>query len=406
MYLDIPSPEIHIIAVLLCLLVDTPLTVRHIFEDNHNWGAFRLAEKDSLRDIEIKEVNKMLSCKDESRGFFAYKCKHCGTTKIVHFGCNSRICSNCGKNHTDKWARSLQNALFNVPHRHAVLTIPDALWPVIRNNRFLLKVLMDAAIVAINDTISYRHRNGRLTAGAIVVLHPFSKKMGFNPHLHILVTEGGFDRHGRFIRQKFIPFKAMRKTWQYQVLTQFKSALPKNMVFSILIDQLFKRYREGFYVYLPKEARITNKKRIAKYVARYIRHPAVANTRLHRYDGETVIFWYRDHEDKRCFVTMTVREFIRALIQHIPDRNFKMIRHYGAYNRGTKGKYSEYLQRSLKQATFDDFLKNPNKWAPTCPNCGEKMTFVYYEKGPPKENEVFGCKLPDWNHPMLSQSYN
>jgi hypothetical protein len=43
-----------------------------------------------------------------------------------------------------------------------------------------------------------------------------------------------------------------------------------------------------------------------------------------------------------------------------------------------------------------------------CPNCGRKMTFVWYEfsKGPPTENEVFGCKLADWNHPMLSLSYN
>jgi len=150
----------------------------------------------------------------------------------------------------------------------------------VKNNRPLLKVLMDAAIVAINDTISYRHRDGRLVAGAIVVLHPFSKKMSFNPHPHLLVTEGGFDKHDNFIRQKYIPFNAMRKTWQYHVLTQFKAALPKNVVFSILIDRLFKKYRKGFYVYLPKEARITNKKRIAKYVARYIRHPAVANTTI------------------------------------------------------------------------------------------------------------------------------
>jgi len=49
-----------------------PRAVRHIFEDNHNWGAFRIAEKDNLRDVEIKEVNKMLSCKDESRGFFTF----------------------------------------------------------------------------------------------------------------------------------------------------------------------------------------------------------------------------------------------------------------------------------------------------------------------------------------------
>ena len=265
---------------------------------------------------------------------------------------------------------------------------------------------MDAAIAAINDTISHKRRNGRLTAGAIVVLHPFSKNLNFNPHLHILVTEGGFDRRGKFIRQKFIPYGVLRKTWQYQVLTCFKAALPKDEFYSMLIDRLFKKYRKGFYVHLPKESRITNKKKIAKYVVRYIRHPAVANTRLYQYDGKTVTFWYQDHEGKRCFVTMTVCEFIRALIQHIPNRNFKMIRYYGAYSRRIKGNYSKYLQRSLKQSTFGDFLKNSNKWAPTCPKCGEKMTFVYYEKGPPKENEVFGCKLADWSHPMLSSSYS
>ena len=346
----------------------------------------------------------MLSCKDESRGFFTYECEHCGITKTVYFGCNSRICTNCGKNHTDKWAKSLQNALFNVPHRHAVFTIPDALWPIVRRNRFLQKVLMDAAIAAINDTISHKHRNGRLTAGAVVVLHPFSRSLGFNPHIHILVTEGGFDKRGRFIHQKFIPFNAMRKTWQYQVLTQFKAALPKNRVFSMLIDHLFKKYREGFYVHLPKESRITNKRRIARYVARYIRHPAVANTRLHRYDEKTVTFWYADREGERHFVTMEVREFIKALIQHIPDRNFKMIRYYGAYSHRTKRRYAGYLQRSIRLAIFEDFITKVNKWAPKCPNCGRKMTFVCYEKGPPIENEVFGCKLADWNHPWLSHS--
>jgi alpha-D-ribose 1-methylphosphonate 5-phosphate C-P lyase len=103
-------------------------------------------------------------------------------------------------------------------------------------------------------------------------------------------------------------------------------------------------------------------------------------------------------------VTMAVREFIKALIQHIPDRNFKMIRHYGAYSRRTKRKYSGYLQRSIRQVTFEDFITKVNKWAPNCPKCGRKMTFVCYEKRPPIENEVFGCRLADWNHSLLSCS--
>jgi len=255
--------------------------------------AFILEHKDELRDVEIIEVNKMLSCKDESRGYFTYLCEHCGTYQTIYFGCNSRICSNCGKNHTDKWAKSLKNAMFNVPHRHAVLTISDVLWPIVLQNRFLKKVLMDAAIEAINDTISYKNRNGRLLEGAIVVLHPFSKNMGFNPHLHVLVTEGGFDKRGRFIHQKYISFRGMRKTWQYQVLTRFKAEFPGNMEISMLVHQLFKKYPEGFYVHLPEESRITNKQKVARYVARYIRHPAIANTRLYEYDGKSVTFGIR-----------------------------------------------------------------------------------------------------------------
>ncbi len=164
MHPDIFTPRTCLFTVLLCsLTTNAPLTVKHIFEDNHNWAAFHIAEKDNLRDIEINKVNKMLSCKDESRGFFTYVCEHCEILKTVYFGCNSRICTNCGKNYTDKWAKSLGKALFNMPHRHAVLTIPDALWPIVRRNRFLHKVLMDAAIAAINDTISYKHRTHRPT---------------------------------------------------------------------------------------------------------------------------------------------------------------------------------------------------------------------------------------------------
>ncbi|MBW2740697.1 MAG: transposase zinc-binding domain-containing protein, partial [Deltaproteobacteria bacterium] len=106
------------------------------------WDAFQLSEKDNLRDVEIKEVTKMMTCKDADRGFFTYYCENCGTVATVHFGCNSRICANCGKNHTDKWAKSLSKALFNVSHRHAVLAISDYLWSVVRENRFIFKVLI------------------------------------------------------------------------------------------------------------------------------------------------------------------------------------------------------------------------------------------------------------------------
>jgi len=82
------------------------ITVKSIFTDNNNWNAFQLSEKANLRDVEIKEVNKMMTFKDADRGFFTYYCENCATVATVHFGYNSRICTNCGKNHTDKWKPS------------------------------------------------------------------------------------------------------------------------------------------------------------------------------------------------------------------------------------------------------------------------------------------------------------
>jgi len=125
---------------------------------------------------------------------------------------------------------------------------------------------MHSAIKALNDTVSYALRK-EVLAGAIIVLHPFARDLGFNLHIHLLIAEGGFDKSGKFIHKKFIPYNALRRTWQYQVLTNLKEALPKTKEYAMLIDKLFEDYKKGFYVFAPKESRITSRHRVSRYVA-------------------------------------------------------------------------------------------------------------------------------------------
>lgn len=376
------------------LKLKNEITVKYIFLDNHNWDRFKSLHKDTIRDIEIEEVEKMLSCRESSRGYFTYYCEKCNEYRTVYFGCNSRICSKCGKNYTDKWAKELSRKMFKVPHRHLVLSIPDKLWTIIKEDRSLLKVLMDSAIKAINSVFTHRQHR-KILAGVIEVLHQFGRDLEFKPHVHLLVTEGGFDQKGNFIHQTFISAEAMRKTWQYQVLTNFKKALPKTKENTFFINQLFKDYPNGFYAHLPKESRINSATTVAKYVGRYIRHPAIANYRLCGYDGKKVTFWYDDNQEVRHYKTMKVDDFIMAVIQHIPDKQFKMIRYYGAYSRKWKGKYARYLaQESTTQLKLCDFGK---KWAPKCPKCGSPMLLIAYDKEPPPEKHVFGTRIDDWN---------
>ncbi|MDG6219284.1 MAG: transposase zinc-binding domain-containing protein [Candidatus Thermoplasmatota archaeon] len=66
-------------------------TVRDIFLDNHNWDVFRFQHREVIRQVEVDEVEKMLHCKDGSRGFFIYYCPVCKEARIVYFGCNGRV---------------------------------------------------------------------------------------------------------------------------------------------------------------------------------------------------------------------------------------------------------------------------------------------------------------------------
>jgi len=156
---------------------------------------------------------------------------------------------------------------------------------------------------------------------------------------------------------------------------------------------MYRQYPNGFYVWLHKRGRIKSPKEIGKYVGRYVRHPAIANSRIDYFDKKIVKFHYINNEEKRVDVTMTVEQFITALIQHIPPPQFKMIRYYGAYARTKKRMYGANLRSSIAQLTLYHFGVEKLKY---CPYCHHELAFVWYCKKPPPEPIKTQKELIDW----------
>jgi Putative transposase len=178
--------------------------------------------------------------------------------------------------------------ILDKPHRHLVFTIPEQLRTKIYWDRSLLKVLSDnAAKVVMENTQD-------LTAGIITVVHTFGRDLSFNPHVHVLVTEGGLDDNAQWLGIYFLPYSKLRKQWQYYLLTELRKCLPKTKDVSQLIDKLFIDYPKGFYV--NAESKMDDAQKAAKYIGRYIARPAIAESRIQSYDLETVTFTYEDHE--------------------------------------------------------------------------------------------------------------
>ena len=333
----------------------------------------------------VSAVEKMLSCRDPSIGYKEYMCTKCGETKKVSFTCKSRFCTSCGKKYVDEWVNKTVDKIINVAHRHIVFTIPEELRRSVFNMLFLIRVMSDCASKTALEVL--QSQGSEAIPGILAVVHTFGGDLKFNPHVHLLMTEGGLTNGNAWKDIPFLPYNLLRKKWQYHLLTEVKKHLPKTREHAKFIDRLFKKNPKGFYV--NGESKMTSARYTSRYIGRYLARPALAEYRISRYDGNQVKFWYESHETgKREYRTLNVVDFISRLITHIPLKGFKMVRRYGLYSRRSKGIPLETLKgcRRFVQMTLDFFKDLPKKlsWRQRliasfgkdpliCPHCKQEM---------------------------------
>ena len=66
-----------------------------------------------------------------------------------------------------------------------------------------------------------------------------------------------------------------------------------------------------------------------KYIGRYTKRPVIAETRILNVSERWVIFKFKDYAvgGKTSVKKMGLFTFIKYLIQHIPDKYFRLVRH-------------------------------------------------------------------------------
>ena len=364
-------------------------TFKHILEHNNNWELFKEHYKDTLCEHIIHETEKMLACGTKKCGYATYICTYCGEQKIIPFSCKSKLCSRCGKKHTDIWAHILADKLLFCEHRHIVLTISHKLWPFFINNPTLQKLLLNTAAAIIKKVFRTFSTDKNITPGFIMVLHPFGDDLKANFHVHILVTAGGLSKDQlRFIKVAYINYKYIRKTWQYEILTALRTALPEQKsIIEPIVDWCFKHHKNGFVIFADSIIK-GNKKNVLKYIARYTKHPAISSRRIIAYDGSSVTFSYKAY-NKQYTKTMPTFAFISAVLMHVSSKNFKTIRRFGLYARRSKKKLNTAASllptHSFLQSQQFDWRNNVIAFTRSdplsCPHCKTEMdlySITYY----------------------------
>lgn len=362
-------------------------SVRDILIDNKNWEIYKLNHPE-LDSYIVKEIEKMLDCCNPAKGFFVGYCEKCKKDVVMHFKCNGKVCSRCGKEYVDKWARKAKKKVFPEMHRLVTLTVPADLRIILNGRWDLLKILQDSAHETI-EKVATKTLRRKVKVGVLVGLQTYGQDLKFHPHLHCMVLQKAkFNKE--FVDFKFIPKDLLRKTWRNIVVKNLRKANvsydEKEFIYSML-----EKYPNGFVTNVGENS--MNQSGVIKYLARYMRHPAIANSRIESYDGKNIIIKIDNGKWKEFRKEFTVDEFISSLIQHIPPKNFKVVRWYGIYSR--REVRLERCKSKDRQETISTFLRG-NKKKIRCPHCKNFLKDVMFFVNKPPDKKELMQKLNYW----------
>ena len=333
------------------------------------------------RKTEMENIDKMIHCGDPSFGGAMYGCPHCGKLKFVPFRCHSRFCPTCGNKYAMDRTTSMSFKLVNVTHRHCVFTIDENLREFFLKDRSLLDCLFHSVNSVITRMFYKMNKSKNFTPGFIMVLHTFGRDLKWNPHIHCLISEGGYSDDGFWRNVKHFDYTFLRNAFRTALLNEMESKIGSS--FKKVKAKCYREHQQGFYVYAKPN--LCDPRIVVKYIGRYLGRPVIATSRIDKYDGEMVTFHYNRHKDEQYIEeTIPAMEFIQRLIRHIPEKHFKMIRYGGIYARHREidsklyraiSKSKHHIYRSFNQwrtAILSSFGYDPL----VCPDCQHRMEFL------------------------------
>ncbi len=366
--------------------------LQEIFTDHYEEIIYTLHP----RDTEVENIDKMIHCGDPSFGGAMYGCPRCGRFRFVPFRCHSRFCPTCGNKYAMERTTSMSFKLVDVSHRHCVFTIDSRLRQFFLLDRSLLDCLFHAVNSVVSRLFFKQNKSMNFTPGFIMVLHTFGRDLKWNPHIHCLISEGGYSDNGFWRSINHFNYTYLRNAFRTALLNEMQAKLGPS--FKKVKALCYQEHKDGFYVYAKPNT--CDPESVIKYIARYLGRPVIATSRIDKYDGDFVTFHYNRHEDNKYVQeTIPVMEFIKRLIRHIPEKHYKMIRYGGLYARHRENdkklrravsRQKHHLYRSFNRwrtAILSSFGYDPLK----C-ECGATMLFLelYFNHKRVSLKEMYG----------------
>ena len=296
------------------------------------------AELESVQRLtppQKRVLTDIAQCRTAILGGHLERCDACGYEHPAYNSCRNRHCPKCQALAQDHWIQARRARMLDVHHFHVVFTLPAELRSLAA---FAPRVVYDALMRAAQQTLlAFGKTRLRARIGATLVLHTWTRKLEFHPHVHAIVTGGGLSAdgaHWRAASRRFLfPVRAMGQVLRGKLMTALghAHAAAEFDGFEAFEDpegfaRLMARVAKRSWVVYAK-APFNKGRHVLDYLGRYTHRVGIANSRLLAASPHKVTFRTKGEATE----TVTPVEFLRRFVRHVLPDGLHKIRHVGLY---------------------------------------------------------------------------
>ncbi len=280
-----------------------------------------------------------LNCGDLHFGFARVKCEDCKKEYLLPFSCKRRaFCPSCHQRRVIEFGEFLYTEVLKaVPHRQWVFSIPKRLRIYFMYDRKLLAKLSRCAWKVLSKYLKNSSGDKNSVPGVVIAVQTFGDFLNFNPHLHLIATDGCFTSDGEFIKSVFPQGKDLEKAFQMEVLKMLKK---EGKITQFIIDNMLSWGNTGFNVYCGDPIHHEEQESIEK-LAQYIVRAPISQERMFyipadksNNDVNKIIYRGKNSGITQVFDAL---DWLARLVTHIPNKGEQFVRYYGFYSNKARG---------------------------------------------------------------------
>jgi hypothetical protein len=177
-----------------------------------------------------RAARAIMQCRTATLGGHIQACPDGHVARVWYNSCRHRSCPQCAYLQTERWLALQRARLLACDHSHVIFTLPHALKPLWLANVPVMTTLLWQAVRATLLELLADPKSLGAQPGIMAALHSWSHTLVLHPHVHCLVTGGGWTPDGQWqaVRTGFLlPVRVVMAVFRGKLLAAIRQALAR-----------------------------------------------------------------------------------------------------------------------------------------------------------------------------------